>query len=270
MARGETLLACARFAESERLDPAPGTLLNLADCEERAGKLASALRHVQEAQDQLPPSDFRLPFTQEQITRLTRLTPRLTVNIRPSTLEGASVTRDGVPLGPASLGIALPVDPGRHACTLHVSGYADRRVDVTLREGERVQVELEPGGLEATRTLGNEQAGHVVPSPPRRPPAAAYVASGVGLAAVALGTITGIMAIDAASTFRDHCDASGVCRDQTGLDAAARGQVVTVVSPIALAVGALGVGVGAYLLFARPAPRSVNALPSRAGVNIPW
>src|SRR5438105_5984989 len=42
MKKGDLTSACPKFAASEKLDPAVGTLINLATCYERQGKVASA------------------------------------------------------------------------------------------------------------------------------------------------------------------------------------------------------------------------------------
>src|SRR5580692_11189003 len=58
--KGDWATACPKFAESQRLDPAPGTLLNLADCEEHLGQLASAYEHFKTAVETMAPSDDRI------------------------------------------------------------------------------------------------------------------------------------------------------------------------------------------------------------------
>src|SRR3954468_3549725 len=42
MSEGKTAEACEKFGASERMDPSSGTLLNLADCDAKSGKSASA------------------------------------------------------------------------------------------------------------------------------------------------------------------------------------------------------------------------------------
>src|SRR5450631_560862 len=59
---GNYALACPKFEESFRLDPAPGTLLNLADCEENRGQLTRAWQHFQQLTDELPATDERRPI----------------------------------------------------------------------------------------------------------------------------------------------------------------------------------------------------------------
>src|SRR5262245_40658607 len=58
---GDYALALAQFQASHRLDPAPGTLLNIADCEEHLGRLSAALRHTKDVLLSLGPGDDRVP-----------------------------------------------------------------------------------------------------------------------------------------------------------------------------------------------------------------
>src|SRR5580700_7062146 len=96
--KGEWSTACPKFAESQRLDPAAGTLLNLADCEEHLGQLASALDHFKAALETLAAADDRIPFAKKHIAELERAVPRLTL-VAPSDFPaGAKVTRDEVQL----------------------------------------------------------------------------------------------------------------------------------------------------------------------------
>src|SRR5690606_6144737 len=70
MSGGDYDTACARFAESNRLDPAVGSLLNLAICEEKRGRLATAWQLYKRVMSELAAGDDRYPIAQRRASAL--------------------------------------------------------------------------------------------------------------------------------------------------------------------------------------------------------
>ena len=75
---------------------------------------------------------------------------------------------------------------------------------------------------------------------------AAYVAGGVGIAGVVVGSVTGILVLGKKQTVNDNCTGHD-CND-AGYSAATSGQSLGLVSTISFGVGVAGLAVGAVLL----------------------
>lgn len=240
MRRGDTDAACELFAESVRLDPAPGARLNLADCDERRGRFASAREEFSDALASLPSGDDRIGFTKERIAALGPKVPTLVVSLTGG--EG-DVLRDGALVAKSSLGQPVPVDPGHHELVVRAAGRADAVRDVTVSAGERKEVALTPG------------APLPAPSPP--PPRTApdtqrrvlpFGLLGAGAATLAVGSVLGVLTLDRASITKEHCTPG--C-DDAGYRAAQEGRWMSVASPILLGTAVALVGAGLYLLVMR-------------------
>lgn len=142
MSRSDLATACARFADSLKLDPAVGTGLNLAACEERSGRLAAALEHFTAARAQLAKDDFRIAFTSEQIAKLSRRVAHLTLRLPTPPAPETRVVRDGIEVAPAAFNVATIVDPGPHAVVVEARDRSPSKLRITLAEGEEKIVEL--------------------------------------------------------------------------------------------------------------------------------
>jgi hypothetical protein len=95
----------------------------------------------------------------------------------------------------------------------------------------------------------------------------------VGVAGLAIGAVTGIMAMGDASTFKNNCSADGACQNQSGIDAANAGKTASLLSTIGFIGGAVVAGVGVYLLLTSgPSSPSTSvgatALPGGAGLSL--
>jgi hypothetical protein len=128
--------ACPKLSESYRQDPASGTLLALALCQEQAGQTASAWGSYTSAVSRAR-QEGRSDREQAARERAAALEPklsRLTVEVAPSVaqLPGFSLTRDGAPLPSAAWGSAMPVDPGEHVLEASADGKLPWRKSVRL------------------------------------------------------------------------------------------------------------------------------------------
>jgi hypothetical protein len=133
------------FRQSHALEPAPGTLLNIADCEERLGRLVEARKHYGELLTELPATDERRRIAAQHANEIDVRSPRLRVGVARSAPEGTTVTLDGAPIATDQAGEALPVDPGRHVVIATAPGRKASRITVTLPERAESQVEIAAG-----------------------------------------------------------------------------------------------------------------------------
>jgi hypothetical protein len=135
MAAEDYAHACPKFAESERLDPGGGTLLNLALCHEAEGKTASAWTEFNESlsraiRDGRPEREAR---ARERIAALAPKLSRLTVGVAAGAPADLQITLDGSPWSPAMRGVAVPVDPGPHVITARASSRRPWSTTITVR-----------------------------------------------------------------------------------------------------------------------------------------
>jgi hypothetical protein len=241
--KGNVEAACERFEESYRLEPRPGTALNLGNCRERLGQVASAWQRFREAAQTLPADDARSAVAKERASALAGKVPKLVLRT-PEDAEGWVVLRDGVELGSASLNLALPVDPGSHRIEVRAPGRAPWKTTADVALGEQREVVLVAGNA----TTPSSADVSLPPSTPERssPRTLGWVLGGVGVAGVATSLVTGAMVLSKGSTVDKECE-NKQCT-AAGLDAADAGRTLSTVSTVAAVVGAASLGLGIYFL----------------------
>jgi serine/threonine-protein kinase len=135
MSDGQFKVACPKLAESQRIDPAVGTLLYLAECYEKSGQTASAwatfeLAAAEGRKDRQTEREQLAKARAEQL--LPRLS-RLVISVPESTkVQGLEITNDGEKVGSASWGTPLPMDPGKHVIKANAPGMKEWALEVNI------------------------------------------------------------------------------------------------------------------------------------------
>jgi hypothetical protein len=258
MADGKYAEACPKLAESQRLDAAVGTLLNLGECYEKNGQTASAWAAFRSAASlgRKDHQEEKERVARERAAAIENKLSRLTIVVSPEA-KAANVTikRDGVALLEASWGTSIPIDPGQHTVEATSPGTKpwSKTIDLPLGAGSvTVTVPaLESGGATApvpAAAPASDQA-----APPRsggwqRP--AAFVAGGVGVAGLVVGTVFGLKAKSKQSDSEAYCGPGDmtICSPQGGqlIDEAKKAATISTAGFIVGGVGIVG-GVVLYL-----------------------
>jgi hypothetical protein len=257
--QGNVAGACGKFAESQQLEPAVGTLLNLAACEEQRGQLLEASRQWKAAVSLARSTrDERVAEAERRSRTLDERIPRLTVRLALGSPAGTSLR-----LVPAvgserelESGTSERVDPGKCRVVVSAPGRQERSYDVELLAGKESTLEAEPGGP----TDGASDGGSTSWTPVN---SAGAVLGGLGVISVIVGAVFGSKALSKQDEATPYCDANNLC-DQTGVDLRDEGLTAARVSTATIVIGGLLLAGGVALMLV-PAPEEPVVVPADAG-----
>jgi len=280
MRSGHFAEACPKLEESERIDPAIGTLLYLGECYEKLGRTASAWATFREAAStaKTQGETDRSRVASERADRLQPSLSKLVVKVVPETaqLTNLRVTRDNVPLASTLFGVAIPVDPGKYHIVASADGYKSHEVEIDVAANADTKTLEIPALVAAPNPPAVAGAGVALAAssttnqqnPPANPPrnsepaatsganglrTAAYVTGALGVVSLGVGTYFGVKAISKNNDAEDHCTGN-ICHDPAGETLTKQAQDAATVANVTIGVGAAFVVAG-VVLYLTSAPK---------------
>jgi hypothetical protein len=131
---GKFAEACLKFADSNKLDPGVGTLLNLGQCYKSLGRSASAWSTFREAAALARASgqSDRETLARGEASALEPSLIRLSIEVPPELVTASlQIRRDGAAVPTSLWGLPTPIDPGGHVIEVSASGKRAQRLEVT-------------------------------------------------------------------------------------------------------------------------------------------
>lgn len=283
---------CPKIAESQRLDPLPGSLFTWAECEARAGKAATGWslfqRFLREtnAEPERSKQARRREAAEARMKEIEPSIARLELSLAPGSPADTMVILDGETLAAATLKVPLPLDPGTHSLTLR-SGRREHTQRVELEAGALKQLVLRmPEPEESPLAPTHVPATSPAPAPAAEPPAPSsdertagatdevtensndalgWAALGVGVAGFALSGVAAAVLLGRKSNIDRNCSGSR-CNDAGYADA--KGVPLwNILGTTGFVVGVAGVGSGIWLLTASDEPQRA---PQAHGAGLSW
>jgi hypothetical protein len=244
--------ACDKFAESQRLDPAYGTQLNLARCYQLMGRTASSwINYVEAAatakrEGRADREQTAKKFAEELRPKLSKMTIAVTERV-----AGLEIRRDGTLVRDAQWGSPVPVDPGTHEIRATAPGFNAWSKKVEIGDNAAVLAvtvdKLTPAPKDVKLGGGTEGA---VPESDNSAQLGLGVTAGVlGLGGLALGIGLGVTAGNQNSDSKAYCraDNPNLC-SQDGVDLRDKARTSGTVSTVGFVAGGVLLVAGIVLI----------------------
>jgi hypothetical protein len=284
MAANKYQEACAAFAESQRLDPAITTLVNLAGCREKAAQYATAWGLFLEAERQTrAAADANTKkihdVAADRAKKLEARVSKLTINVAHS-VAGLEIMRGNEPVTSAMWNHVLPIDGGTYTISARAPGKAAWSTQITVapeRDTKTVDVpELAsaPGGAVTTSPVATATTPepHEIDEPEQPAPTKSrvvpFVVGGIGL-----GLVGGAIGLEL-SARSTYDDAKAEMTSQTRRDDLYNSANTKrhVAQGMAVA-GAAGIGIAVWLLLRSgesdtSTATAVRVVPTSSGISI--
>ena len=259
---GKYTEACADFAESLRLGPKLGTLLNLALCHETIGKTATAWNEFHFAAVWATQNNQkeRREFAAQHAAALEGKLPRVMLQM-PAGAAIATVEVDGEPIPDSRWYLPLFLDPGEHAVAVTAPGKERTTIKFRVTTAANEQIVTIPSlPDEAAKPAPTAATPPVFTDPDRNKRTIGYVSLGVSAAAIAIGSAFGLAAISARNDASANC-AGNRC-NEIGAPRYEDAQTYAGVSTTVFAVGLIAGVAGAWLVLSSKRPPAAALVPA--------
>lgn len=267
--------ACDKFAGSQDLDPALGTMLYLADCYEQAGRTASAwalFREAAESSKHAGQAD-RERIASERAASLEQRLSKLELKVATTRrVPGLELRLNDVVVPSASWNAALPVDPGPLRVEARAPGKKPWRTQINVVQGPANQA-VEVAQLQDAPVAVKPRAGSSDLAETKTPTQriVGYVMGAAGIVALGAGGFLGYRAYSLNKDSKTECrqDDPNACT-QAGVGQREDAKSAAVLSTIVTAGGgALVVGGLTLVLTAPSSAQSSDAAPRSARAALP-
>jgi hypothetical protein len=248
LAAKEFALACTAFEQSQAVDPAIGTLLNIALCYETWGKTTAAYRwYLEAAKLAKSAADDREKGAQAKVVELEPKVPYLHVTVPADAEAATTFMLDGNEIDKAKLVEKQPVEPGKHIIVARVSNKPPRETVFEIKEGERKEITIDVPRPEVKLVVTGGQ----------RKKGKFYGGIGMTVGGAALMGVAAYVSLVARQDYADAVDEcpSLMCDSESAFDATQDARKKATLMTYVGAGGVALVGVGVWFLLTSRTPK---------------